>query len=294
MTIKEVLKIGVEELKNINIQEPISKARLILAFELCKNKEYLITHDEEEIEEKVFNSFFGKIQRLIDGEPLQYLTGQQEFMKLNFMVNKNVLIPRQDTEILVEEVLNLSNDFKDLKILDMCTGSGAIAISISHYLMDRENVGGDASTPHFLSNIKIYAVDISSKALEVAKYNNEKLNANVKFLESDLFQKVEEKFNIIVSNPPYIKTSVIEKLDEEVKNEPKLALDGGQDGLFFYRKIIENAHNFLEKDGYLCLEIGYDQRDEVIDIINKTGKYEEVYSKKDLAGNDRIVVCKKR
>ena len=275
MTIKEVLKIGVEELKNINIQEPISKARLILAFELCKNKEYLITHDEEEIEEKVFNSFFGKIQRLIDGEPLQYLTGQQEFMKLNFMVNKNVLIPRQDTEILVEEVLNLSNDFKDLKILDMCTGSGAIAISISHYLMDRENVGGDASTPHFLSNIKIYAVDISSKALEVAKYNNEKLNANVKFLESDLFQKVEEKFNIIVSNPPYIKTSVIEKLDEEVKNEPKLALDGGQDGLFFYRKIIENAHNFLEKDGYLCLEIGYDQRDEVIDIINKTGKYEE-------------------
>lgn len=278
MTIKEVLKIGVEELKNINIQEPISKARLILAFELCKNKEYLITHDEEEIEEKVFNSFFGKIQRLIDGEPLQYLTGQQEFMKLNFMVNKNVLIPRQDTEILVEEVLKLTNDFKDLKILDMCTGSGAIAISISKFIL----------------NVKVYAVDISNNALEVAKYNNEKLNTNVVFIESDLFQNVKGKFNIIVSNPPYIKTSVINELEEEVKNEPKLALDGGQDGLFFYRKIIENAHNFLEQKGYLCLEIGYDQKDGVIDIINKTGKYKEVYYKKDLAGNDRIVICKKR
>lgn len=199
-------------------------------------------------------------------------------MKLNFTVNKNVLIPRQDTEILVQEAIDLCKKNKCKTIFDLCTGSGAIAISISKAI----------------SNAEVYAGDISKDALEVAKYNNKNLNANVHFIETDMFKNINQKFDIIVSNPPYIKTKVINKLDKEVQKEPIIALDGGEDGLFFYKEIINNAYKYLKEDGYLCLEIGYDQREEVIDLIKKTNSYKDIYSKKDLAGLDRIIVCKKR
>ena len=224
------------------------------------------------------NKYIEYIEKAANDYPVQYILGYQEFMKLNFKVNENVLIPRQDTEILVEEVISLSKNDRNFSIFDLCTGSGAIAISISK------------SMP----NIKVFAGDISKDALEVAKYNSNNLGAEVNFFETDIFKNVHQEFNIIVSNPPYIKTSVIKTLDSEVQKEPKLALDGGADGLKFYREIINNAYKYLKEEGYLCLEIGYDQKQEVLELIEKTNKYEDIYSKKDLAGLDRIVVCKKR
>lgn len=140
---------------------------------------------------------------------------------------------------------------------------------------------------------EITASDISKKALEIAKINAKNNNAEIEFIEADLFNGIDKKFNIIVSNPPYIKTDVINELSIEVQNEPHIALDGGQDGLDFYRNIINNAYKYLVEDGYLALEIGYDQKQEVEEIIENSHKYKEMYSKKDLAGNDRIVICKR-
>ena len=138
------------------------------------------------------------------------------------------------------------------------------------------------------------ASDISKKALEIAKINAKNNNTEIEFIKSDLFENIDKKFNIIVSNPPYIKTGVIKNLSLEVQKEPHLALDGGQDGLDFYRKIINNAYKYLEKEGYLALEIGYDQKEEVIELIEKSKQYKEIYIKKDLSGNDRVIVCKRR
>lgn len=228
--------------------------------------------------EDVLNKYKEDLERLINNEPIQHILGYQEFMKLKFKVNPDVLIPRQDTEILVEEVLNLAKNSENFSILDLCTGSGAIAISLSKAM----------------NKAKVYAGDISKKALKIAEYNNQNLKADVTIFETDMFKQVHQKFNIIVSNPPYIKTKVINKLDKEVQKEPIIALDGGEDGLFFYKEIINNAYKYLKEDGYLCLEIGYDQREEVIDLIKKTNSYKDIYSKKDLAGLDRIIVCKKR
>ncbi|MBO5413297.1 MAG: peptide chain release factor N(5)-glutamine methyltransferase [Clostridia bacterium] len=141
---------------------------------------------------------------------------------------------------------------------------------------------------------EITASDISKKALVVAKINAKNNNAEIEFIEADLFNGIDKKFNIIVSNPPYIKTDVINELSLEVQNEPHVALDGGQDGLDFYRNIINNAYKYLVEDGYLALEIGYDQKQEVVELIENSHKYKDIYSKKDLAGNDRIVICKRR
>ena len=278
MTIKETLKLEIEFLKKLNIQEPISKARILLAFTIKQPKEYLITHDTEELSEEKINKYKEYINRLVNNEPLQYIIGSQEFMKLDFIVNKNVLIPRQDTEILVEEVLKLCRNMGNIKVLDLCTGSGAIAISISKNLPEA----------------KVCAGDISIKALETARLNNINLDTDVHFIESNLFERIKQNFNIIVSNPPYIKTETIKKLSKEVQKEPQLALDGGEDGLKIYREIVNSAYKFLEPKGYLCLEIGYDQKEEVIELIKETNKYEQIYSKKDLAGNDRIVICNKK
>ena len=201
-------------------------------------------------------------------------------MGFEFYVDKNVLIPQPDTENLVEEIIYLSekirkSDKKELRILDMCTGSGAIAISISK----------------LIENSLVYASDISKKALKVAEENSSKNQANVLFFESDLFKKISElyKFDIIVSNPPYIETDTIKTLSEEVKNEPMLALDGGKDGLDFYRKISEDAKKYLNKDGFLAFEIGYNQKFAVENLLKENG-YKNIYSRKDLSGNDRIVV----
>ena len=200
-------------------------------------------------------------------------------MKMDFYVDENVLIPRPDTEILVEEVINIANKIENPVILDLCTGSGAIGISIAKNVKDA----------------KVYAIDISEKALEIAKRNAEdlKVKKKVNFIKSDLFEKLKKmKFDIIVSNPPYIKKEDINYLSEEVQKEPKIALDGGSDGLDFYRKIVKQGYEYLKLGSYLCFEIGFDQKIDVIEIIENENKYIDTYCKKDLYGNDRIIVTK--
>ena len=276
MNINEILKKGIEVLRDNNIEDCTLKARMILSHIINQPKEYIMIHSDEEINEIDEKEFWNKIERLKKNEPIQYILNYQEFMGFNFFVDSNVLIPQPDTEILVEETLLISKKINNkLNILDLCTGSGAIAVALSNLLKD----------------VKVYASDISKEALEIAKRNAEKNNATINFIESDLFEKFAniEKFDIITSNPPYIKTDVINELAEEVKHEPIIALDGGQDGLYFYKKIIKQAKKYLKANGYLVLEIGYDQKNEVIQLLENEN-YKNIYSKKDLGGNDRIIV----
>ena len=278
MTIKEAINQAVIMLKNENIEAPKNKARMLLEATLKKSKEYLIIYDNKEITTQERELYIKNVKRHILGEPIQYITGKQEFMKLNFLVTKDVLIPRQDTEILVEEVINIAKKIENPIILDLCTGSGAIAVSLAKYV----------------NNVKIFATDISPKALEIAKKNAEfnGVKNNIDFIESDLFNKIKNlKFDIIVSNPPYIETDEIKKLTKDVQNEPIQALDGGKDGLTFYRKIAEDAPEFLNIHGFLCLEIGYNQKQKVKQILEKQKRYINIYCKKDLCENDRVVVA---
>ena len=277
MTINGIVKNGIIKLKENNIEEPLLKIRILVASVLNKPKEYIMAHSEDKLDEVHEKKILEGIEQLMNYVPIQYITNNQEFMKLNFFVNQNVLIPRSDTEILVEEVINTYKN-EPVKILDMCTGSGCIAISLKKYMQNSE----------------VYGIDISKEALKVAQLNAKNNNVDVKFKCSDMFTDIKNKdFDVIVSNPPYIKTQVINSLDREVKNEPIIALDGGEDGLYFYKKIIKEAFNFLTDNGMIFLEIGYDQKDELIELINTDKRYELVKTKKDLGDNDRIVVVKK-
>ena len=279
MTIKETLRKGMIQLKTGNVTEPNLKARLIMQYILNKPRQYLIIYDDQVLTLRQEVDYFKAIKRLINGEPIQHITHQQEFMKLSFFVNEDVLIPRPDTEILVEEVIKIAKKIKAKNILDMCTGSGAIAVSLAKYL----------------DNVEITAVDISTKTLNVAKTNakNNEVENKITFIESNLFENiVNEKYDIIVSNPPYIKTDVIPKLDKQVQNEPHIALDGGKDGLKFYKIIIEEAKKYLEENGKLILEIGYDQKEEVENLIKQSGQYKKIEVIKDLSQNDRVIIGK--
>ena len=271
MQIKELLKKGIEELEDVD--EASLKVRMLLANLLEKNKEYLIIHSNDVIIGKVKRDFFYGIDRLKEGEPIQYIIKKAEFYGLDFFVTKDVLIPQPDTEILVEEIIENYSSKKE--ILDLCTGSGAIAISLKKNLV----------------NSKVFASDISKKALTVAKKNAVKNEADIIFIESDLFENIYKKFDLIVSNPPYIEREFLKKLPIEVKHEPVLALDGGKDGLDFYRRIAKEAKQHLKNEGVLALEIGFDQREAVTKLLYQED-YKEVYCKKDFGGNDRIVVAK--
>lgn len=277
MTIFEALRKGMIDLKISNIEEPNLKSRLLMQYVLNASRQYIIVNDKEELNKLKEKQYFDAIKLLKSGVPIEHITHQKEFMKLNFFVDNNVLIPRQDTEILVEEVIKIAKKIKAKNILDLCTGSGAIGISLAKYLPET----------------KIVATDISNDALNIARKNaviNNVQNQMI-FINSDLFRNLEtQKFDIIVSNPPYIKTNVIEKLDIQVKNEPNIALDGGEDGLDFYRKIIKESYQYLKYNGYLCLEIGFDQKDDVVNILNEMENFKNIYCKKDLGDNDRVVV----
>lgn len=277
MRINELLEIGIEKLKTSQIKEPISIARRIMCFVLKKDKIYLVTNGNEEVEQSTKTEFLEAISKIQKHIPIQYITKKQEFMKIDFYVDENVLIPQPDTEIVVEEAIDIINRNKLSKVLDMCTGSGILAISIAKYT--------DAS--------KITAVDISEKALDVAEKNaiSNDVNTKIKFIKSDMFKNISEKFDLIISNPPYIRTDVIKTLSEEVKNEPILALDGGIKGLDFYNIIAENAKKYLNENGYLVLEIGYDQKTEVVNLL-EAQEYSEIRVIKDMGGNDRVIVCK--
>lgn len=275
MTIKQAITKGMIMLKSNNIESPKLKARLLLQYVLDKPRQYIIVYDNKEIDKQQQWQYFVNIEKLTKGVPLQHITHRQEFMKMDFFVNEDVLIPRPDTEILVEEVIKIVQKYNSPKILDLCTGSGAIAISIKK----------------FVPNADITAVDISEKALEVAQKNAKRLDAEINFVKSDLFDKLEnKKYDIIVSNPPYIRKDEIKKLSEEVQKEPKIALDGGEDGLDFYRIITEESINYLKTGSFLCFEIGYNQKNDVIKIIEDEQNYKNTYCKKDLYGNDRIII----
>lgn len=275
MTIKQAITKGMIMLKSNNVESPKLKARLLLQYVLDKPRQYIIVYDNKEIDKQQQWQYFVNIEKLTKGIPLQHITHRQEFMKMDFFVDENVLIPRPDTEILVEEVIKIAQKYNLPRILDLCTGSGAIAISLKK----------------FVPNADITAVDISEKALEIAQKNAEKLEAKINFVKSNLFDKLDnKKFDIIVSNPPYIRKDEIKKLSEEVQKEPKIALDGGEDGLDFYRIIAEQAINYLKTGSFLCFEIGYNQKNDVIKIIEDEQNYKNTYCKKDLYGNDRIII----
>lgn len=279
MKIEELIKEGSKILAQNKIETPIQVCRILLSTLLQKTKEYLIIHMEESVDKDIERKYKKNVKKIANGYPLQYITNHQEFMKLNFFVNESVLIPRQDTEILVEEVIELAKGREGVKILDLCTGSGVIGISIAKYL----------------PNAKVTITDISKEALQVAKINAEKNKVEVNMIESDLFERIsKDSFDIIVSNPPYIETDVIRTLDKQVQKEPILALDGGKDGLEIYRRIVRQAYEYIHQDGYLCLEIGYNQKETVTNLLRQTDKYTDIISKKDLASQDRIIIAKRR
>ncbi len=275
MKIKDAMQTAINKCKDNNINEVSNKVRRIMSFVTGIEKSYLLVHNMDELDIENEEKFFKYIEELVNGKPIQYILGNQEFMGINFIVNEDVLIPQPDTEILVEETIKIAQKFSNPKILDLCTGSGAIVISLSK----------------FVPNAKLYASDISSKALEVAKKNSK--SYKLKFIQSNLFENINDIFDIIVTNPPYIKTEEINMLGKEVQNEPILALDGGQDGLFFYRQIIKQANNYLKNNGYLCMEIGEDQKEEILELIKQEANYVNIKTYKDLSGNDRVITCKK-
>lgn len=273
----EVLKLGENVLKKENIQDSHIKASILLQYVLKQTKQELIINSEEIVEPSKVNEYNNYLQEIIKGTPIQYITKHQQFMALDFYVDENVLIPQPDTEVLVEEGIKIIKE-QNMEVLDLCTGSGAIAISIAHYC----------------KNSTVTATDVSQKALEVARKNANLNNVNIEFIESNLFDKLTERsFDIILSNPPYIETDIIKTLEKDVQAEPHLALDGGKDGLEFYKKILNEAYEYLKTNGYLMLEIGYNQGNAVINLAHKNLKLITKQPIKDLAGNDRVVIFQK-
>ena len=276
MTYRECYEQGCRTLQAAGIEEAALDARLLLEAVCGTDRNDLLVHGEQPVAPEAEEKYLNWIRQRAEHIPLQQLTGEQGFMGLTFSVNEHVLIPRQDTEILVEEVLKELHD--GMRVLDMCTGSGCILLSLLHYSNDCEGLG----------------VDLSAEALEVAGRNVLKVLTPEKaehahFLQSDLFEKVEGKFEIIVSNPPYIASAEVEKLMPEVRDhEPRMALDGTEDGLYFYRRIIEKAGKHLVSSGMLFFEIGYDQGQAVSELMRTEG-YREVQVVQDYAGLDRVV-----
>ena len=276
MTYRECYEQGCCTLQAAGIEEAALDARLLLEAVCGTNRNDLLVHGEQPVAPEAEEKYLNWIRQRAEHIPLQQLTGEQGFMGLTFSVNEHVLIPRQDTEILVEEVLKELHD--GMRVLDMCTGSGCILLSLLHYSNDCEGLG----------------VDLSAEALEVAGRNVLKVLTPEKaehahFLQSDLFEKVEGKFEIIVSNPPYIASAEVDRLMPEVRDhEPRMALDGTEDGLYFYRRIIEEAGKHLVSSGMLFFEIGYDQGQAVSELMRTEG-YREVQVVQDYAGLDRVV-----
>lgn len=271
MNYRKLYETGKDRLEKAGIQEAALDARLLLE-EVCRtDRNTLLVHGDRAVTEEEETQFRIFIERRSTHEPLQQITGWQEFMGLRFSVTEDVLVPRQDTETLVEEVMRYLRD--GMEILDVCTGSGCILLSLLRYSNGCRGVG----------------CDISEKALAVAGQNAKELGISAQFIQSDLFESIEGRFEYIVSNPPYIRKDMIPTLMEEVRDhEPLIALDGGEDGLDFYRKITREATEHLYSGGMLFFEIGYDQGDTVKLLMEEEG-YEEVTVSQDLAGLDRVV-----
>lgn len=273
-TYKELLQTARDMLKQQEIEDADIDAWYLMSHVFNIKRTDLLLKGNEPAPEKESEEYISLVKKRAAHIPLQHLTGTQEFMGLEFLVNEDVLIPRQDTEILVEEVLKVS---ENKEVLDMCTGSGCIIISLAMLGKLKKATGAD----------------ISEKALSVAAKNAMKHKADIEYIKTNLFDMVEDSYDIIVSNPPYIPTAVIETLMPEVRyHEPVLALDGTGDGLEFYRRISSHAKKFLKKDGYIFFEIGHNQAEDVKHILNMEG-YADIVVKKDLSGLDRVVSARR-
>ena len=272
---KDLYVNGIEKLERAGITEAKLDARLLLEYVCGTDHSTLLAHPDLEVSAENEAKYEGFLDRRASHEPVAYILGTWSFMGLDFNVNENVLIPEQDTEILVEEAMRYLED--GMRFMDLCTGSGCIALSLLNYTNGTSAV----------------CTDISGAALEVARSNADKLGylERVEFLETDLFPGENPgKFDMIVSNPPYIASKVIEGLAPEVRDfEPRLALDGDEDGLVFYRRIIEKVPEYLFSSGYLLLEIGYDQGQDVVTMLEADGRFHDIQVIKDLGGNDRVV-----
>lgn len=263
---KKILKENNFDTYSLDVEVLLMEVTGFTKTQLYLNTEYVLKPKEYEN----FKNFFN---RRLKNEPIAYIIGRCEFMGMDFWLNNHTLIPRPDTEILVEKAIEIINQNNFKNVLDIGTGSGAIAISLAKYC-----------------NTSVTALDINDKALEMAK-KNALLNKieNIDFIQSNIFENVNNKYDVIVSNPPYIKTEDIKSLDENVKDyEPILALDGGKSGLIFYEEITNNAIKYLNKGGYLMFEIGYDQAQDVKSIM-ENNKFYNITILKDLSGLDRVI-----
>ena len=263
---KKILKENNFDTYSLDVEVLLMNVTGFSKTQLYLNTDYTLKTEEYEKFKKFFN-------RRLKNEPIAYIIEKCEFMGMDFLLNNHTLIPRPDTEILVEKAIEIINKNNFNNALDIGTGSGAIAISLAKYC-----------------NINVTALDINNEAIEMAKKNADINNVqNIEFIQSDIFEKINNKYDIIVSNPPYIKTKDIKTLEKNVKDyEPILALDGGKSGLIFYEKITNNAIKYLNKNGYLMFEIGYDQAKEVKNIMENNNFY-NITVLKDLSGLDRVV-----
>lgn len=278
MTIREILLKYSKELEEIS-STPRLDVEILLQKALGDvDRLYIHLNLEKFLSEEEENLFLKLINERLNNRPIAYIVGNREFMGLDFYVQEGVLIPRPDTEILVEEVIEIGNNKGEIEILDIGTGSGAITVSLAKYL----------------DNANLTSVDISDIALEVGKKNaiSNNVDNKIEFIKSNLFTEIDKdkKFDVIVSNPPYIRKKDVENLESQVKDfEPYTALEGGEDGLDFYRKITQQAKLYLKENGVLAYEVGHDQSEDVSKLMKING-YTNIYTKKDLQGIDRVVI----
>lgn len=283
-SIEYLLNDGMNILKERDYNNPFLDLQLILIYLLKKDKIYLYAHKDEIVNKEIIKKYYEMINKRDSGYPLQYMLHSQEFMGLDFYVEEGVLIPRPDTETLVEKIINLvkNSEYKDkhINILDIGTGSGAIALSLAYYI----------------KNASVTAIDISDTAVKVANINKKNLAIeNAEIIKGDLFGNLntqDKKFHIIVSNPPYIEKEEIEKLQIEVaKYEPRLALDGGDSGLIYYERISNIVKDIICDNGILSVEIGHNQADVVSNMFKNINLFHKVEVDKDLYGNTRVVTA---
>lgn len=279
MTYNEAYRKGIQILKEAGIEAPASDAGVLLCHAAGCERIFLYAHGDSELYDDILQTYLQMLSKRVQGCPLQYITGKQEFMSLIFEVGPGILIPRQETELLVETVIDACKDRK-AEILDMCTGSGCIAVSLARYL----------------PGCSVTAVDKMEQAIAAVRRNAEinGVSDRVQVVRSDLFSAVpQKKYDFIVSNPPYIRSGDIAGLQREVRDfEPVEALDGGNDGLFFYREIIRTAPAYTKSNGMLAFETGYDQAWDVEALMASAGTYGDIRILKDLAGMDRVVTAR--
>lgn len=275
-TLAKLINDGKEKLKNANISDYNTDVFILAEYILGVDKMKYYMEPNKTFDDEIGMKFTEAVEKRCKHIPVQHITGIQQFFQMDFKVNENVLVPRMETEFLVEMCVNYINEQeRDVKVLDMCTGSGCIAVSIKKNCERAEVTGAD----------------ISDKALEIAKENAENNQCKVSFVKTNMFENINDKYDVIISNPPYIPTKDIEELENDVKlHDPRLALDGMEDGLYFYRILAQNATNYMVDGGRMFLEIGYDQGQTVPDILKENG-FKDIKVIKDLADLDRMVIA---